>query len=220
MENNKCFNNKCISIQLFRVSADSQYLDMIFDCPVEFYFNSLTLEVRYWDGSANSMKSLFFDLSKALFNVDPEDPDNTIAKKHWVVRLPLEKLGVTFPAIYKGTIKAQEILEESSDSDEAEELCDHMICSDVNYAYKCMLNDLLDLDNSADPCIGISDDAIRKYLLLYGHQAALATGDDEVAERFFKLIGNCFEFCPTSCGCGCNKPKPMPRPSGNCNCGR
>ncbi len=137
MENNKCFNKKCISVSLFRVSTDSLYLDMMFDCPVEYYFDSLTLEVRYWDGSANLMKSLFFDLSNALFNTDLEDPDNTISKKNWVVRLPLSKLGITFPAIYKGTLKARELLlTESSDSSEeyAEELQDHMICSDVNYA--------------------------------------------------------------------------------------
>lgn len=223
-------NHKHITISLFRVSTDSEYLDMIFDCPEEYYFNTLLLEVRYFD---KVMKSQFFDLSETLFNVNPEDPDNTLDKKHWVIRVPLHKLGIFWPAIYKGTLKAQPILNDSSDDlDECLQpellpLEDHMICSDVNHAYKCMLNDLLSLQK--DPCLEISDEAIRKYLLLYGHQAALAAGDDEVAETYFKLIGNCFNICgPDHCGC-CG-----PIPGGhkhhghkqsfahksNCNCGR
>ena len=217
-------NNKNITISLFRVSADSLYIDMMFDCPEEYYFNSLFLEVRYFD---KVMKSQFFDLSNALFNVDPDDPNNTINKKHWVVRLPLDKLGILVPAIYKGTLKAQPIIDESSDDSETEctpelePLEDCMVCSDVNYAYKCMLKDLLDLSDLADPCLEISDEAIRKYLLLYGHQAALSTGDEEAAEVYFKLISNCFEQCGQG-ACGCcptDRPKPIIHKS-NCNCGK
>lgn len=272
---------KYISISLFRVSSDSKYLDMIFSCPAEYYFDSLQLEVRYFDPSDKIMKSKYFDLSAALFNLDKTDPDNTISKKHWTVRLPLEKLGINVPAIYKATLKASPIFtkvinngsfrytlpfpyndgdiyevrystgetaglvyEKNSDepligydgkyvygvlighcckldcSDQLPPEIDPavMIASDVNMAYKCMLSDLLNSDNSCNECIPVSDDAIRKYLLLYGHQSALSVGDDEVAERFFKLIVNCFDLCGKKCGCECNHTTTVKKST--CNCGK
>lgn len=258
--------NKVINIGLFRISGDSKYLDMIFDCPREYYFNSLQLQVRFIEGS--TFKSKFFDLSTELFDTTTESTC-TIDKKHWVVRLPLYKLGITFPAIYIGTLKAQPVFTTILDNgtfkyalpypyydssiyevryntgeyaglvykiDEVDpligfdgewvmgkiytnccgndcsnqllpELTESMICSDVNYAYRCMLDDIL----KDDPCEKVSDDAIRKYLLLYGHQAALTVEDMETAETYFKLIGNCFEKCPANersikhaqtCNCG------------------
>ena len=212
-------NHKHISISLFRVSADSKYLDMIFSCPQEYYFTSLQLEVRYYDPKDKIFKSQYFDLSAALFKVecpeeDPECEDLTIDKKHWTVRLPLEKLGIQVPAIYKCELKANAI------DPEERELIAHTASSDVNIAYKCMLHDLLDLDNLSDPCVEISDDVIRKYLLLYGHQAAMTVGDDEVAERYFKLIINCFDLCVKHSECGCCGPKPIHKHGTNCNCGK
>lgn len=152
--------NDHIAISLFRVSTDSKYLDMIFSCPAEYYFTSLSLEVRFLDPEDKVMKSSYFDLSPALF-------PNESYKTSCVARLPLEKIGIQVPAIYKGTIKAIE--REAQGDDEAKQIVDHMICSDVNLAYKCMLKDLLEMDNLASDCVEISDEAIRKYLLLYGH---------------------------------------------------
>lgn len=82
-----------------------------------------------------------------------------------------------------------------------------MICSDVNHAYRCMLDDVL----KEGRCDSISDDVIRKYLLLYGHQAAISTRDMETAETYFKLIGNCFSKCT-------NKGRPIKHVQ-SCNCG-
>lgn len=243
--------NKHITISLFRVSADSKYLDMIFDCPADFYFDSLTLQVKYVQD--NIFKTEDFDLSPALFNTSISDKC-TISKKHWTVRLPLEKLGISVPAIYSGHLKASylytlvhgqdfnyglpapynnineyEIIDTTaqvysietgeavegvfgkifSDCEESlEEINDWMICSDVNNAYRCMLDDLL----KDSRCETVSDDAIRKYLLLYGHQAALFVKDMETAEVYFKLIGNCFNNCPSK-----DRPSKHVQP---CNCGK
>jgi len=49
--------NSKITISLFRVSTDSQYLDMMFECPYEYYFNSLVLEVRGFDVEVKKFKS-------------------------------------------------------------------------------------------------------------------------------------------------------------------
>ena len=77
---------------------------------------------------------------------------------------------------------------------------------------------LLSMDNACDPCTEISDEAIRKYLLLYGHQSALTCGDDEVAERYFILINKCFDKCGSSkSNCGCCSPKTNVK---SCNCGK
>lgn len=206
-----------ITISLFRVSTDSKYLDMIFDCPMEYYFNSLILEVRYVEN--NTFKSKQFDLSNALFK-DPETGEVITTQKHWIVRLPLEKLDIMVPAIYIGHLKADLV-----DSEEPiNTLSDTMICSDVNKAYRCMLDELLVAEGSCEDAV--SDEVIRKYLLLYGHQAALSVEDLEYAQIYFKLIGKCFNSCGASnrpgCGCGCgaggNSPESF-RPSKPSNCG-
>jgi len=101
-----------ISVSLFRVSSDSKYLDMIFDCPNDYYFNSLLLTVKYFE--SGKLVTQNFDLSSALFIVNKSDADvssaehiqSTVKKKHWTVRLPLNKIGINYPAIYDGTIKA------------------------------------------------------------------------------------------------------------------
>lgn len=206
--------NSKITISLFRVSADSKYLDMIFDCPENYYFISLVLEVKSFTGKEFITK--MFDLTNALFN------ENTVEKKHWIVRIPLENLysGIIYPAIYKETIKIAPTEGNTADCQCAnDESCleDHMICSDVNQAYKCMLDDLLDL---REPCFEISDELIRKYLLLYGHQSALQAGDYEVAEDFFKFIVNCFKACPPGPNCGICATDSNKKSTNNCNCRR
>lgn len=366
-----------ICIDLFRVSADSRYLDMIFSCPNDYYFSELILTVRLIGDK--EFYSRNFDLSDALF----KDGNAVITTKHeWIVRLPLDKLGIEAPGIYKGTFKIQKIFEQienqelTSDLISVEELIpdencvstyiaagnpeenfilsrkqdvtrllscgkfafhsgittcrlgqiqnngflylrfdaansqnytindftlkhndsiitpigtsyniynlnsgdtitcdfhpsdfdptnyppgyvydpvinfivgaeerecqpgyieypqdnnieecdcqnrecleDSAVCSDVNYAYKCMLSDLLSL---TDPCPEISDELIRKYLLLYAHQSAMSVRDLDMAELYFKFIANCFHTCPTECVCGCNSvTQSAPRKSG-CNCG-
>ena len=209
--------NSKITISLFRVSTDSQYLDMMFECSQEYYFNSLMLEIRMFDTEVKKFKSQFFDLSTALF-VDSEG--TVITDKHeWVVRLPLSKLGIYYPAIYKATFKIQKL--ESSESEEVDCDCqngecleDHAICSDVNQAYKCMLDELMKLE---EPCFEISDELIRKYLLLYGHQSALSLGDYDAAERYFKLITNCFDMCANTSKCTCCD-HPVKISNNSCNC--
>ena len=39
-------DEKNISISLFRVSSDSKFLDMIIDCPMNYYFTYLEIETR------------------------------------------------------------------------------------------------------------------------------------------------------------------------------
>lgn len=216
--------NKNISISLFRISGDSKYLDLVFSCPEEFHFTSLQLEVRFVEG--NDFKSSFYDLSQALFPVDDStDSDEDSYQTRFVVRLPIDKLGISTAAIYIGTFKA------INNEDYLDELTSTAICSDVNYAYRCMMDDLFMKEKSDTSCEDlIPDEVIRKYLLLYGHTAAMAVEDLDTAQAYFKLIGNCFGNCPSngrgkgSC-CGnnskCEEGLMYRRPPiHSCNCGR
>ena len=211
-------NKSKICINLFRVSSDSKYLDMIFSCPEGYYFTSLFLEVRIPSGS--KFISKMFDVSTALFMSQGEPIED---KQDWTVRIPLDKLGINTPAIYKATFKIEKIEDQEQSQCEPQVDCncqndscleDHAICSDVNQVYKCMLKELMKLE---DPCFEVSDDLIREYLLLYGHQSALTLGDLEIAERYFRLIVNCFDNCSNPCGCTCGQPKPVNINSCNCH---
>lgn len=102
-----------IEISVFRVSPDGKNLEMIFSCPEDFYFSSFMLEVKTL-GDKDQIVSQFFDLSPALFINTVEDPTvcPTVYKKEWSVILPLEKLGITEPAMYNATFKAEYMYDE------------------------------------------------------------------------------------------------------------
>lgn len=202
-----------ISIDLFRVSSDSKYIDMIFDCPSgeQFYMSAFKLEVR--DGNGNSEN---FDLTPALFTGDSKE--DQLDKDHWVVRIPLDKLGITYPAIYIAELKAHtwppENPEEEDDY-EPIEVTSTAICSDVNNVYRCLLDSVIESCDECSSGCKMPDDAIRNYLILYGHQAAMYQRDLDVAERYFRILSRCFTNCgerrepksikPAGCGCGCGK---------------
>lgn len=198
--------NDLISIELFRISGSSKELYMIFNCNdiQHFHFASLHLEVRFLEKGI--FKSKFFDLSSALFGNQNQSRD------HWTVKLPLEKLGISYPAIYIGTLIAAPNDPNQTNPCGCSDPTDTclkatMVCSDVNGAYRCILNDLL----KEERCDSVSEDAIRKYLLLYGHQAALTAQDLETAELYFKLMGDCTNACSNNHSVAHTQP---------CNCGR
>lgn len=185
---------KHLTIDLFRVSADSRYLDLLFSVPEEFYMNSLKLTVKDTRGL-----SVQYDLSVAL----GMGSDNT--QKDWTVRIPLYKLKIDYPAIYIADFKAQGIDETNSIEDQA-------ICSDVNDVYRCLLDSVIDsCDKCSDGSV-ISDDVIRNYLLLYGHHAAMFAKDYPVMEKYFSILSKCFKNCKgeklsynSKPDCGCSK---------------
>jgi hypothetical protein len=68
---------------------------------------------------------------------------------------------------------------------------DTAICSDVNFVYRCLLDGILE----EGPCDPVSDEIIRKYLILYGHETAMKLRHLETAERYFKYLAKCFHPC-------------------------
>lgn len=191
-------SNKAISVSLYRVSSDSYYLDTIIDCPENYNFTSFQLEVKQLVGGKYSSKK--YDLSQACF------PESTKGTTHFNFRLPIEAVQPGMgtypnPAIYIADLKAV------NEKDDADVLTARMAASDVNFAYRCMLEDVM---NTGDRCHSLSDDTIRNYLLLYGHQAAMNVEDFETAEVYYKQIANCF----TNCGADYRDS------SNSCNCGK
>ena len=178
---------------------------MIFDCPKEYFFNFLQLTV-YRLGEDGKFHTTIFQLQPALFN-----SEESKCQKHWTVRLPLSKIGVSEPAMYEASLKA-ELCEEYEEEDFLDgELEANMVCSDVNHAYYYMIDSILSM---GDRCANLSDDAIRNYLILYAHQAALSQHDIETAQTYFKLILQKFDHCG-------NGPRPRVTPwKSPCNCGR
>lgn len=181
-------DDKNITVSIFRISTDSEFLDMIFECPNNYHFTFLEVEVRLL-GKDGKFYSQWFDLSTAL-----QFEENT-NKTKWNIRVPINKLGINSPGIYKASLKAELNETETSGSNTIQEINDTMICSDVNNVYHYILDYVLNTENK---CFEVSDDAIRNYLILYGHQQALQQYDLETAEMYFKLIHNHFDKCGNS----------------------
>lgn len=202
-------SNKAIAVSLYRVSSDSFYLDTIVDCPEGYNFDQFIIQID--ELVAGKFITRKYDLTTACF------PESSNGTTHFNFRIPLEVFqpdmgNIPNPAIYTADLQATNTEDDTT-------LTTRMITSDVNFAYRCMLDDIL---NPTDRCNTLSDDAIRKYLLLYGHQAAMSVEDFETAKAYYKLIATCFDpcgadyrngnrGCPT---CGSGRP---PQP---CNCGR
>lgn len=171
-----------ININLFRVSSDSQYLDMMFDCPRTYEFTSLILDVYPIDKEKET-----FDLSTAVFSSTP-------TRKHWTVRLPLNTIGYgpDKPAMYVATFKAKTTQNPPVDPLTPEEITDIAVCSDVNRVYYSLVDGIVDINNK---CEDIPDGVIRNYLILHAHHLAMAKGELDDAMLYFKMISNFFKKC-------------------------
>lgn len=183
-------NNKAISISLAKVDYDlgQPYIKIIADNPHGYQFTQCIIEVHpIIDGNWGEIKR--FDISSLL---EGREDIN--------MSLPVSALeGASSPAIYDIYLMAEHSLEHDKPV-----LKDHLMLSDIHGVYRHLMDGLLDTDK----CSGISDDLIKKYLLLYGHQAALESGDLDIAKDYFKLMHQGFSKCGStnnnSINCGCH----------------
>ena len=168
---------KRININLCRISRRDSglYLDVIIDTDV-YKVTSLEVTNLYTPDT-------IWQFAQAL--------GNTSGKRAFSI--PLHQLGDAGSSIYKLTIKgelANDTIEESA------------YVSDVEFMYECLLSELNNLE--AGQCEPVSDDLIRKYLLLYGHTLAMSYGDVTHAEYFFNKMKGCGNKCQTlikTCNC-------------------
>ena len=112
-----------LEIELFRVSPDSKFLDIMLECPEAYYMSGFELKVVHWVRQNNKdvPQEDTYDFSSSL-NLDEEKPDK------WRIRVSLSGLGINYPAMYYATFTAKHERIERKIVDEA-------VASDVNYVY-------------------------------------------------------------------------------------
>lgn len=201
-----------IEIELCRVSSDSKWLDLIFNTPNGYQVTSLQI-------TAHSLSdNNLVETTREFVKISEEDiGEGTITKNddqnRYVRRILLKPFQVG-PAMYCVHITARPIEGDPDDRIDAEAWC-----SDVNSVYYEIVDDLLRL---GEHCSDISNDAIKKYLILYGHQTAMYNGELDAAKMLFKILVKNFSNCGNTsrvagnCGdrinihnvksnCGCKK---------------
>ena len=177
--------NKAISVSLAKIDYDlgEPYIKIIADCPSGYEFTLFQISVHMIENGQWVTK--YFDASQVL-----------AGQSSTIMALPVSYLpDVAGPAIYEIELKAEDLAS-------YEEVFDKLILSDVYYVYRDLLDGLL----SSDRCDPLSDELIKKYLILYGHQQALQE-DLDVAKELFKLLHNNFTKCGNNSrivNCGCH----------------
>ena len=189
-------SEKAISVSLAKIDYDfdEPYIKIIADCPSGYRFTNMTITVQMPNGNKWIEKD--FDASSLIAGKDDV-----------VLNIPVSVLeGVEGPAMYYIKLVVKLVKGEEPENP-CEELPDviytDIYLSDVHGIYRCLLDGLL----HADPCEGVSDEVIKNYLVLYGHQAALADGDFKNAKELYKLLHNCFGKCinkERTSKCNCN----------------
>lgn len=213
-----------ITVKLFKVSQESIYLDIVAECLCGYIFNKIEVGIRTYDHYGEALTENYYSLTDAILS---EYTDNQTAEIS--ARIPLSEFfgeGGVQPAIYTLTLGCiQNIIDDGTDISQAiEDTEQHDITiytSDTNSAFYYLMDNILNLENSCTP---ISDEAIRNYLILYGHLQALENGQQSIAEEYFKILVKNFTKCGNNsraCGghCGCSSLPTPPHPTHNsCNC--
>ena len=188
-------NNKAISVSLAKIDYNlgKPHIYILADCPNGYQFCRFDIIVHMYQAGQWIDKQ--YDVAGLI-----------ASKNDVVLDLPVENLsGVSGPSIYR-------IILEAIDTTTNDEIEDELFLSDVHGLYRNIVNGLTeDLT-----CNSVPDDIIKQYLILYAHEAALASGDLDVAKDLFKLAHNAFSKCGHSLqgDFGCMKPTHTT----NCGC--
>lgn len=193
---------KRIEISLCRVSASGKYLDIICNAPSNSEFVSMYITTEHLEGGEFVTQE--FEIQDAF--TDP-------AKRSYTFKLPVSKFNLEgIPAIYQIKLTAED-LDNPGTFIEA-----FTFVSDINDAYRSMLDDILSM---GERCSTISDEAIQKYLILYGHTQALYLRQTEEAKMLFKILVNKFSNCSgTSSRGSCGQSYKTSYVKSNCGCKR
>ena len=175
-------NQKHIQIDVFRVSPDSQYLDLMLQCPGGYLLNYIQIKVDYF--VKDQLQEKFYDVTDAIL-------DSSSDRSKVVARIPLSAI-FTDKDILKGVYTMNIKALNSEDDDVIEDIA---LCSDVRGIYTYILDNILSLK---DDCSKISEEAIRNYLILFGHERALSDGDICTALEYYKILSKNFSKCNNS----------------------
>ncbi len=189
-----------INVEKFKVSQESVYLDLLADCIDGYSFNKIELQVRTYSHNGNGIEETSYLLSDKILSSD----DLT---SKLVLSIPLASIfggkENIQPAMYCLILG---IIKNTDDVIGLDYYEEEFYTSDVNNAINQIIEEALSLEGS---CSTIPDSLIRNYLILYGHLAALESGQQSIAEEYFKILSRNFTKCGSVDGRLC----------GNCECG-
>lgn len=177
--------NKAISVSLAKIDYDlgQPYIKIIAHCPLDYEITMFQINVNMIEHGQWITK--YYDASTSVAGLN-----------NLIINFPVSALdGVVGPAIYEIYLKAENL-------NIPDEIEDKLVLSDVQYVYRNLLDGLLE----SDKCEGLSDELIKQYLILYGHQQAIHDGDLDVAKELFKLLHKNLTKCGNntrriSCNC-------------------
>lgn len=178
---------KSISVSLAKVDYDfgERYIEIIADCPRDYVFSGLNIDVDKLEDNAFSKSQ--FTASTLIENRDSI-----------VLHIKTKDLGIedSCPAMFYIVLYASPItIDENNIDDENLEIDPTtLVLSDVSFAHEYFMKELLS-KNACDP---LSDDLIKKYLMLYVHQSAMENMQIDVAKEYYKLICKGFSRCGKS----------------------
>ena len=178
-----------IEITLLRISPDSQYLDIIAECPSGYRFDNLQvysyLGDNVYDTPVDCTEIYTTGTTKQVLRIKTSSFGENV--KIYKVEFGATPADVTYPV-----------------------LSDVAYCSNVNFVYENLLDLILNLKNN---CINDSDYETlnRNHLILYAHMEAMRLNRFREAELFYDIIWNMFSNCgiqarrtgifTSNCGC-------------------
>lgn len=178
--------NKAISISLAKIDYDlgQPYIKIIADCPYDYTFTGFFITVLI--PTEKDWEEYRYDASAVVET-----------QKRIIAPFPVSALSdvADRPAIYQIKLIAEDA--------DGLQITDELLLSDAHHIYRYLLDHLL----NTSTCTEVSDDALQKYLVLYGHEKALQAGDLDVAKDLFKIMHKGFKKCGgferSSINCGC-----------------
>lgn len=188
-------STKAIEVSLAKIDYNlgKPYLYVDASCPYGYYLTAFYITVYQVDATGQWTEK-YYDIINAI----QQDETPVVDLR---MTMPISILeDIEGPAIYKIKLVADpdlDLINEDAVID------DKLFLSDVYGIYRQLLNGLL----NSDHCNPLSDDLVKQYLMLYGHQQALHDGDLDVAKELFKLLHKGFSKCGNvnkpSINCGC-----------------
>lgn len=176
---------KHIIIELCEVNRrqGKTWIDIIASRPADYQFTECGITAEYLVNGKWQEEHFSFEF---------EDRDEVY------LNVPISDYVSSDKAMYKVSLYALD--------DEDEGISETSYISDVEFVYHEMLHELLKCE---DKCASLSDDLIKKYLMLYGHQLASRYNETyELSSYLYKKIISCNSACQThncqaSNNCGC-----------------
>ena len=173
-----------IQVNLFRVSANQDYLEFILDCPENFRFNKLMLK-QYDYTPTSSLDSGWRDFSSIF---DPETDSTRIIAR---VKIIDPSTDFTAATLFYATLGVTWVGEEDEPAqDDGTYLTDIEVavaCSNVTWVYEHNLSLVMQLEDVTvnDP---LYKSVTRNYLYTQAHLEAMRLERFDEAERFYTLL--------------------------------